>query len=581
MGVTGSGKSSFIALCSGQPVRIGHSLGACTSTVDVYAYDVSPDQTIYLIDTPGFDDTNKSDTEVLSEIAAWLGESYKKRVLLSGIIYLHRITDIRMQGSAKKNLLMFRQLCGEDALKKVVLATTMWDKVPTEEGEQREKELVDTQEFWGWMLQKGSSCSRHMNSEDSAKRIVQTLVGHETPTITTLQVELIDEKLRLDQTSAGRALHTDLLRRRDTWTKERQDIKNQMKTAETPPDREAKRLMREECGRYSRMIKMAEEDVANLRASMEHLLVQRERRVARVLKQLKKDRAAVDEPLPIIEDQPRANQDIPELEKKSTPEMQIENAYTEHPDLDQETEAEDDDALTATSNAIYSVGMYGYFYSCLGSSFWSSNSVPPKQTRGHEWLRSVCFGDDYKGVPTWIARYTDGWMKSPNFEKRYSQLNGEIKARGLDNLDMVALGPNQKYYARWKDGSWASLASDDANSVFSRCHSKENRSNITAVAFGYEDAYVIAFEYGFRSGRLGCNCSLNGHYPGLAQLFGETRHINITAITLNPENTTDFILIWKNNLEDDRHKISWCSQYGNVQNSIGIWWQNSKVQDIF
>ncbi|CAG9940299.1 unnamed protein product [Clonostachys rosea f. rosea IK726] len=581
MGVTGSGKSSFIALCSGQPVRIGHSLGACTSTVDVYAYDISPDQTVYLIDTPGFDDTNKSDTEVLSEIAAWLGESYKKRVLLNGIIYLHRITDIRMQGSAKKNLLMFRQLCGEDALKKVVLATTMWDKVPTEEGEKREKELVDTQEFWGWMLQKGSSCSRHTNSEDSAKRIVQTLVGHETPAVTTLQVELIDEKLRLDQTSAGRALHTDLLRRRETWTKERQDIKDQLKTAETPPDREAKRLMREECGRYSRMIKMAEVDVANLRASMEHLLVQRERRVARVLKQLKKDRVALNEPLPITEDRPTANKGIPDLEKKSTAELQVDNAYTKHPDLDQETEAEDDDALTAKSDTIYSVGMYGYFYSCLGSSFWSSNSVPPKQTRGHEWLRSVCFGEDYKGVSTWIARYTDGWMKSPNFEKRYSQLNGDIKVRGLDNLDMVALGPSQKYYARWKDGSWTSLASDEANSVFSRCHSKENRSNITAVAFGYGNAYVIAFEYGFRSGRLGCNCSLNGHYPGLAQLFGETRHINITAITLNPENTTDFILIWKKSPEDDRHKISWCSQYGNVQNSIGIWWQNSKVQDIF
>ncbi|CAI6093828.1 unnamed protein product [Clonostachys chloroleuca] len=581
MGVTGSGKSSFIARCSGQPVRIGHSLGACTSTVDVYAYDISPDQTVYLIDTPGFDDTNKSDTEVLSEIAAWLGESYKKRVLLNGIIYLHRITDIRMQGSAKKNLLMFRQLCGEDALKKVVLATTMWDKVPTEEGEQREKELIDTQEFWGWMLQKGSSCSRHMNSEDSAKRIVQTLVGHEAPAVTTLQIELIDEKLRLDQTSAGRALHTDLLRRRDTWAKERQDIKDQMKTAETPPDREAKRLMREECGRYSHMIKMAEEDVANLRASMEHLLVRRERRVARVLKQLKKDRAALDEPLPIIKDRPPANQGIPDLVKKPTPEMQADNECNKHPDLDQETEAEDEDALTPTSDTIYSVGMYGYFYSCLGSSFWSSNSVPPKQTRGHEWLRSVCFGDDYKGVSTWIARYTDGWMKSSNFEKRYSQLNGDIRARGLDNLDMVALGPNQKYYARWKDGSWTSLASDEANSVFTRCHSKENRSNITAVAFGYGDAYVIAFEYGFRSGRLGCNCSLNGHYPGLAQLFGETRHINITAITLNPENTTDFILIWKKNPEDDRHKISWCSQYGNVQNSIGIWWQNSKVQDIF
>jgi hypothetical protein len=71
---------------------------AGTTHVDVYAYEVSPVQTVYLIDTPGFDDTNRSDTEVLKEIARWLVASYKGKILLNGIIYLHRITDIRMQG---------------------------------------------------------------------------------------------------------------------------------------------------------------------------------------------------------------------------------------------------------------------------------------------------------------------------------------------------------------------------------------------------------------------------------------------------------------------------------------------------
>lgn len=120
-----------------------------TSTVDVYAYDMSPDRTVYLIDKPGFDDTKKIDTEALSEIALLLGDPYRNKILLSGIIYAHRITDIRMQGSAKKNLLMFRQLCGQDALNKVVLVTTMWDKVSNDEGVKRETELPDTPEFWG------------------------------------------------------------------------------------------------------------------------------------------------------------------------------------------------------------------------------------------------------------------------------------------------------------------------------------------------------------------------------------------------------------------------------------------------
>lgn len=86
---------------------------------------MTPDRTVYLIDTPGFDDTNRSDTQVLTEIATWLGDSYRSKVLLHGIIYLHRITDVRMSGSARRNLLMFKHLCGDEYLKKVILVTTM------------------------------------------------------------------------------------------------------------------------------------------------------------------------------------------------------------------------------------------------------------------------------------------------------------------------------------------------------------------------------------------------------------------------------------------------------------------------
>jgi hypothetical protein len=32
---------------------------------------------VHFIDTPGFDDTNKSDTETLAEVAIWLANSYK------------------------------------------------------------------------------------------------------------------------------------------------------------------------------------------------------------------------------------------------------------------------------------------------------------------------------------------------------------------------------------------------------------------------------------------------------------------------------------------------------------------------
>jgi hypothetical protein len=132
-----------------------------TSVVTVYPCTLNPSSTLYLVDTPGFDDTNRSDTEVLRELATWLTDSYTEHIKLSGIIYLHRISDVRMQGSAKKNLFMFKKLCGNDALKNVILATTMWDRVTEAEGTVRELELTSTPDFWGWMMSRGSKVLRH------------------------------------------------------------------------------------------------------------------------------------------------------------------------------------------------------------------------------------------------------------------------------------------------------------------------------------------------------------------------------------------------------------------------------------
>ncbi|KAF4468821.1 hypothetical protein FALBO_4287 [Fusarium albosuccineum] len=292
MGVTGSGKSSFISVCSGKSVQIGHSLDACTSTVDVYPFDLSPDCTVYLIDTPGFDDTNKSDTEVLSEIAAWLSDSYQNKIRLHGIIYLHRITDVRMQGSAKKNLIMFKELCGRDALKKVILATTMWDKVSSDEAEKREAELIETPDFWGWMLGKGSSCQRHDNTALSARRIVNTLASDGKLITTDLQRQLVDEKRTLDETSAGKELQTEMVKERERWAKERQDIEKMLRAAMEQRDCESQEALLEERDRLTRMIEKVGRDTDDLRSSMENLVAQRDERVAVIEKQMKQLQAS-------------------------------------------------------------------------------------------------------------------------------------------------------------------------------------------------------------------------------------------------------------------------------------------------
>jgi predicted GTPase len=59
-------------------LKVGDDLESCTSKIQVSEEFVLDGRRVVLVDTPGFDDTNKSDTDVLKSIAAFLGESWVK-----------------------------------------------------------------------------------------------------------------------------------------------------------------------------------------------------------------------------------------------------------------------------------------------------------------------------------------------------------------------------------------------------------------------------------------------------------------------------------------------------------------------
>jgi hypothetical protein len=69
----------FINTATGQPdTAVGHDLESCTSEVRAVSC-LHPDnsgRTVVFVDTPGFDDTNLNDTEILKAIANWLTAMY-------------------------------------------------------------------------------------------------------------------------------------------------------------------------------------------------------------------------------------------------------------------------------------------------------------------------------------------------------------------------------------------------------------------------------------------------------------------------------------------------------------------------
>ncbi|KAF4625164.1 hypothetical protein G7Y89_g13005 [Cudoniella acicularis] len=252
MGVTGAGKSTFIKTVSGRnDVVVGDNLSSGSSksspqcwaiglptdlhnpeTQEVHAYEFVHKSTNYiLVDTPGFDDTNRKDSEIIEQILGWIKTSLLEGTRLNGVIYLHRISDPRMGGTALRNNRMFRKLVGADALKNVILATTFWEGIPPHVGAQREKELCSNPDFWGGMLDQGAKMVKLTKSRESGLALLEQILADET-------VVLDDESVLREQ--------------RETLEKMEKKMEEEKEAARLKMEREVEQARREAAKKLAR-----------------------------------------------------------------------------------------------------------------------------------------------------------------------------------------------------------------------------------------------------------------------------------------------------------------------------------------
>ncbi|KAL0563985.1 hypothetical protein V5O48_018070 [Marasmius crinis-equi] len=210
LGATGTGKTTFVNSVSGGHLPVGDGLWSCTNTIQVSPSFTLHGRRVTLIDTPGFDDTAVSDTDILNMISVSLAEMYKSNFKLTGIIYLHRISDVRMGGVSTRNFKMFRKLCGEETLRNVVIITNMWGLVAPELGEARERELMTDENFFKPVLDRGAQMVRHDNTTRNAQAILLHLINN-IPLPLRIQIELVDLKKNLAETDAGADLNRVIL----------------------------------------------------------------------------------------------------------------------------------------------------------------------------------------------------------------------------------------------------------------------------------------------------------------------------------------------------------------------------------
>ncbi|KDR68534.1 hypothetical protein GALMADRAFT_1034423 [Galerina marginata CBS 339.88] len=280
MGPTGTGKTSFINLLSGSNLRVGSELESCTSDVQISEPFELDSQVVTLIDTPGFDDTRLSDTNVLNMIAAYLSSSHAQGKHLTGVIYMHRILDNRLGGISARNFRLFRSLCGEDSLRSVVIATTMWDQIEEITGEDREKELVTKDVFFKPAVDKGARMVRHFNTFESAQNIVRSIIQQSSPSSVTLQIqEELGNGLDISETRAGKELSRDLFEQMERHRQEMRGLMVEIQEATRVRDEESRRELTLEHTKMEAIMTRLQVDSTNTTRGYRDALAQMEERL--------------------------------------------------------------------------------------------------------------------------------------------------------------------------------------------------------------------------------------------------------------------------------------------------------------
>ena len=171
---------------------------------------------------------------------------------------------MRFTGTAGRNLRIFRELCGDSALKNAVLVTNIWGEVSPDVGEAREQELV--QEFFKPILDKGAQIAPHHNTAKSARDIIRRIMKNDHIPLQ-IQRELVDEGKDITDTTVGQAVKQGLGEQIRRHQAELTVNRKEMLQAVDQNDEETRRELQEEVHRIYEDMNKARVDSDGMEAS--------------------------------------------------------------------------------------------------------------------------------------------------------------------------------------------------------------------------------------------------------------------------------------------------------------------------
>ena len=167
-----------------------------------------------------------------------------------------------------KNFNMFRKLCGEGALKNVVIVTNRWGEVEPRVGEAREAELAGDDLFFKPAIDNGARMARHEDTLPSAERIIRLMLENR-PLPLRIQEELVTERKDITKTDAGEELDRELVSQVKKYEQELQVLVEDIQEAIRGRDEETKMELEAETQKVKEQIEKLEKDRKRLKSDYE------------------------------------------------------------------------------------------------------------------------------------------------------------------------------------------------------------------------------------------------------------------------------------------------------------------------
>jgi len=183
---------------------------------------------------------------------------------------------------------MAQRLCGDSALRNVIIVTNMWGEVNPEVGNEREAELISDDIFFKPVLENGAQMARHLNTVPSAKKIIRLILDNH-PMPLRIQEELVNEHKDISETGAGEELNREINAHIRKYQKEIRILKEDMERAMKDKDEEMKNELKIETQRMERKIEKFEHDSARLESDYKQEKERLESRMEKIELEAKKE----------------------------------------------------------------------------------------------------------------------------------------------------------------------------------------------------------------------------------------------------------------------------------------------------